>query len=63
MQDLGKRHEGYGVKPEHYETVGNTLLWTFEQHLGVEFTPEVKAAWGAAYTVLATTMKDAAYSK
>ena len=63
VQDLGKRHKDYGVKPEHYDTVGNALLWTFGKHLGPEFTPEVKAAWGAAYTVLATTMKAAAYAE
>ena len=60
IQDLGKRHVGYGVKDEHYDTVGGSLIWTLEQGLGEEFTPETKDAWVAAYTILATTMKDAA---
>jgi len=60
VQDLGIRHIAYGVKPEHYDTVGGALLWTLEQGLGEAFTPEVKAAWGEVYTVLAATMKDAA---
>jgi len=60
VQDLGIRHIAYGVKPEHYDTVGGALLWTLEQGLGEAFTPEVKAAWTEVYTVLATTMKDAA---
>src|ERR1700722_17779877 len=24
---LARRHVGYGVKPEHYQSVGNALLW------------------------------------
>jgi len=62
VQDLGRRHVAYGVQPEHYDTVGTALLQTLEQGLGPDFTPPVKAAWTTVYTVLATTMKDAAYA-
>ena len=60
VQDLGRRHAGYGVEDAHYDTVGGALLWTLEQGLGADFTPDVREAWTAAYGVLATTMKDAA---
>lgn len=60
VQELGRRHVGYGVKEEHYETVGAALLWTLEQGLGEAFTPPVKAAWTETYTLLAATMKTAA---
>jgi methyl-accepting chemotaxis protein/hemoglobin-like flavoprotein len=60
VQQLGVRHKGYGVRPEHYDTVGAALLWTLAQGLGPAFTPEVKAAWTAVYGVLATTMQSAA---
>lgn len=60
VQDLGRRHGGYGVKPEHYDTVGAALIWTLEQGLGATFTPQVKAAWVAVYTLLANTMQQAA---
>ncbi len=56
VQHLGRRHAGYGVKPEHYQTVAAALLWTLEQGLGAAFTPETKDAWVAAYTLLAETM-------
>ena len=59
VEDLGRRHVGYGVKDEHYTTVGSALLWTLEQGLGSAFTPEVKEAWTTTYTVLANTMKNA----
>lgn len=57
LHKLGKGHVGYGVKDEHYAIVGAALLWTLEQGLGPAWTPEVKDAWVAVYTVLADTMK------
>jgi len=60
VQDLGKRHVGYGVKKEHYATVGGALLGTLEAGLGSAFTPEVKEAWTAVYTALSSIMIDSA---
>lgn len=62
VQALGKRHVGYGVKDEHYDTVAAALLWTLGAGLGDAFTNEVKAAWTEAYTILAGAMKEAAAS-
>ncbi len=62
VQALGKRHVGYGVKPEHYATVGAALLGTLEAGLGAGFTAENRAAWTAVYGVLAETMQAAAAS-
>ena len=60
VQALGRRHVAYSVQDAHYDTVGAALLWTLEQGLGDAFTPQVKAAWTDAYTLLAGTMKQAA---
>ena len=60
IQDLGRRHAGYGVKDEHYAAVGAALLWTLGKGLGPDFTPAVKDAWAAVYGVLAKTMQEAA---
>jgi hemoglobin-like flavoprotein len=57
---LGRRHAGYGVVDAHYTTVAQALLWTLEQGLGEEFTPEVRNAWVAAYTLVATVMQQGA---
>lgn len=62
VQELGRRHVGYGVKDEHYATVGTALLWTLEKGLGDAFTPDVKEAWATVYGILADTMKQAAAS-
>lgn len=59
VQGLGRRHAGYGVRDEDYDTVATALVWTLGQGLGDAFTPEVKAAWIKTYTLLAATMKDA----
>ena len=61
VQDLGKRHVGYGVTAEMYDTVGAALIETLAAGLGDDFTDEVKDAWVETYTILATTMKEAAY--
>jgi hemoglobin-like flavoprotein len=57
VRKLGARHVGYGVKNEHYQTVGAALLWTLEQGLGDAFTPDVRDAWATAYELLATVMQ------
>src|ERR1043166_4752670 len=49
VQAMGRRHAGYGVRDEHYDTVASALLWTLEQWLGAGFTAEVKAAWVSVY--------------
>jgi hemoglobin-like flavoprotein len=60
VQELGKRHVGYGVTDKHYEPVGAALLWTLEKGLGPDFTPPLKAAWTETYMTLAGVMKAAA---
>ena len=57
---LGRRHAGYGVVDAHYTTVAQALLWTLEQGLGDDFTPETRDAWVAAYTLMATVMQQGA---
>jgi hemoglobin-like flavoprotein len=56
LRNLGKRHVAYGVKPEHFRTVEDALLFALEHALIDVFTPEVKAAWQAAYALLSETM-------
>lgn len=60
VESLGKRHVGYGVKDQHYDTVAGALLYTLEKGLGAAFTPEVKQSWTEAYMLLAGVMKKAA---
>lgn len=53
---MAKRHEGYGVKPEHYGPVGEALIWTLKVGLSREWNQEVQDAWAKCYGVLANAM-------
>ena len=60
---LATRHVAYGAKAEHYPVVGGALLWTLEKGLGADWTPQVAAAWTAAYTTLSNFMITEAYGR
>jgi nitric oxide dioxygenase len=60
---LATRHVSYGAKAEHYPVVGAALLWTLEKGLGESWTPEVAAAWTAAYGTLSGFMISQAYGR
>lgn len=57
---MAKRHAGYGVRDEHYTIVGSALLWTLEKGLAEHWTEEVKTAWITCYTLLSSSMIQAA---
>jgi hemoglobin-like flavoprotein len=58
---LARRHIDYGVQPEHYDCVGQALLWTLERGLGNAWTKEVADAWNTAYRTLSGFMISEAY--
>ncbi len=60
---LARRHVDYGVRPEHYDQVGEVLLWTLATALQSHFTATAQAGWTSAYGHVATAMKAAAYPK
>ena len=57
VRNLGKRHVSYGVRTEHYATVGSALIWTLEKGLGEKFGPDVRDAWTEAYILLSEVMQ------
>lgn len=61
VQQLARRHVGYGVQAAHYDTVGDALAWTLAKGLGPAATPELLQAWREAYATLAGAMKAAAW--
>jgi NAD(P)H-flavin reductase len=62
LRQLGRDHRKFGVILEHYEAVGIALLAAVRRYAGDAWTPVVEGAWANAYTVIATTMQDAAAS-
>jgi hemoglobin-like flavoprotein len=59
VEDLGRRHAGYGVRDEHYDSVGAALLWTLQKGLGAAWTAETAAAWAEVYGLLSGVMRRA----
>ena len=59
VQDLGRRHAGYGVELHHYDAVEQALLEMLRQMLGQAFTVELRLAWSNIYSKLASIMIDA----
>src|SRR5262249_22871971 len=48
LEDLGQRHAGYGVKPEHFDAVGAALLGAIGE-FDDRFDEAAHAAWSRAY--------------
>eukprot|EP00578_Thalassiosira_sp_NH16_P021386 CAMPEP_0181099768 /NCGR_PEP_ID=MMETSP1071-20121207/12834_1 /TAXON_ID=35127 /ORGANISM="Thalassiosira sp., Strain NH16" /LENGTH=429 /DNA_ID=CAMNT_0023182449 /DNA_START=87 /DNA_END=1376 /DNA_ORIENTATION=- len=59
LADLGGKHAAWDVKPEHYDAVGECLIWTLKTGLGDAWTDEVADAWVWVYQIIAKTMSDA----
>ncbi|HXW71812.1 MAG TPA: globin domain-containing protein [Methylocella sp.] len=57
---LGQRHKSCGVSESNYDTVGQVLISTLELGLGKDFTPAVRDAWKAVFSLVSDTMKTAA---
>jgi hemoglobin-like flavoprotein len=61
LRSLGVKHNRHGVKPNHYPLVGATLLETFHEHLGTQFTEAMQDSWSQAFELISNQMlKDAA---
>src|SRR5919199_715854 len=48
LEDLGARHAGWGVRPEHYPVVISCLVDTMAEVGGPEWKPEYSHAWTEA---------------
>jgi hemoglobin-like flavoprotein len=60
LRELGKRHRDYKIARTDYDKVLRALLWTLEEFLGDDLTPEIRHAWITVYGMIAETMIDAA---
>lgn len=60
LEEMGRRHAGYGVEDSQYDIVGQALLETFADVLGQEFSADARDAWATAYNWIAHCMKTGA---
>ena len=56
IKEMAKRHVGYGVKPKHYQEVGDAFIWTLQKGIGKDWNQEIEIAWLNCYTELAEVM-------
>jgi|SRR5579864_293040 len=61
LEDLGRKHASYGVRPEQYETLTRALLWTLGEALGADFDQRTSEAWKNALGAISQAMKTGAY--
>lgn len=54
---LGQRHTGIGVRSEHYQALGDALVWALKRILGRDFTPQHEDAWWSMYAMIAGVMQ------
>jgi hemoglobin-like flavoprotein len=57
LREIGRRHVEYGVKPAHYQTMNEALIWMLGEGLGKQFSDETKEAWMEMYQILANAMQ------
>lgn len=62
LEELGLRHQRYGVRHSDYRPFEDAFLWSLENRLGSAFTPTVKAAWIETFRYL-TMLMTSTYTK
>ncbi|MGZ4595586.1 MAG: globin domain-containing protein [Actinomycetes bacterium] len=60
LRQLGRDHRKYGVRAEHYATVGRALINALAKYGEDIWIPELEVAWARAYSYMAATMIDGA---
>ena len=56
LRTLGKSHEEYGVRPEYYPLVQETLLETIKEEMGELYTANLESAWQQALHFISEQM-------
>lgn len=60
LREMGRRHETYGVRPEHYDLLRQALLWALGMALQEDFDGPTRAAWDRLLVAAAQVMTGAA---
>lgn len=60
LKGLGVRHVKYGVLPEYYPMVGDTLIKSMAAILEDQWTTDVADAWTEAYSAITEIILDGA---
>ncbi|MGN6741962.1 MAG: globin domain-containing protein [Amnibacterium sp.] len=56
LSSISHKHASLGVQPDQYEVVAENLMWAIGDVLGDAVTPQVAAAWGEVYWLMANML-------
>ncbi len=56
LKELGRRHAGYDVQPEHYPVVRSTLVGVMADMAGEQWSQQLTQDWNAAIDFVAKVM-------
>lgn len=56
LRELGRKHETYGARPEHYPIVCSFLLEAMRAEFGTEWTPQLALEWAQALELVSHHM-------
>lgn len=59
LEQLGRDHRKYGVRPAHYDAVRDALIGALRDHAGTGWRTEHEQAWRRAYDFAAAVMQAA----
>ena len=59
-RQLGKLNAVLGVRAEHYDLAAAPFLFSLQQALGTDWTPDVESAWKEFYAMAAGALKEGA---
>lgn len=60
LAELGRKHAGYGVRLDQYESVIAALLWAIAQALEPDFDAATRDSWTLALSAVGEAMKEGA---
>ena len=52
LEKMGERHSSYGVKPQHFEMVGLSLIKSLGELMGPAFTQDLRHQWAQVYDLV-----------
>lgn len=59
LEQLGRDHRKYGIRPAHHDAVRDALVGALSDHAGPAWRREYEEAWARAYDFAATVMNGA----
>jgi hemoglobin-like flavoprotein len=60
LREMGRRHVGYGVRPEHYGVFGECFLRALKRSCGSKWNLETELLWRTVYEDIADVMAQGA---